>query len=101
MSKIKEFFHDEITEVQRQLMEDNDLDRQYQEWVEAVAEEQLKEEWLKSEAKRFGVELGNPVTQKDIDTINMAIEVESMMLEQGAERSEFFRIYEITNTYPF
>ena len=44
MSKIKEEYHDIICEGQRQAMEDADLDRQYESWLETKEAEIVAEE---------------------------------------------------------
>lgn len=59
MSRTKEFYHEQICEGQRQAMEDADLDRQY-------------EEYMQDRAKHFGLEVHNPLTLDDIKAINDA-----------------------------
>lgn len=87
MSRIKEFYHDQICEGQRQAMEDADLDRQY-------------EEYIQEQAKHFGLEVNDPLTTDDIEKINDALK-EEQRIEEMAEDAAFMRIFELTHTYPF
>ena len=85
MSRMKEFYHDQICEGQRQAIEDADLDRQY-------------EEYIQEQGKHVGLEVNDPLTT-DIAKINDAFTEEQLI--EVAEEAVFMRIFELTHTYPF
>lgn len=86
MSRIKEFYHEQICEGLRQQMEDADLNRQY-------------EEHMQDRAKHFGLKVHDPLTLDDIKAINDA-QLEEDHIEAQAEQQAFVDLAYRTGTLP-